>query len=196
MNPDTPKQKDGSCLDTRAEVIFQNQEEAIKHFDSVKRKLFNVNKWFDYCENTHSNFCLCEKDGNEKMGDPKIGDVIKISVKGIDNNAGNGDDWVTIEEFVDSDNSVSFTVRPCTAPVNDSEEIAHFFDERSSNTFGVKRIDNKVIVEINGRNEHINLDSNNLIQNVRNAAMALGGIVFGSKAQWETLAKGLISEKS
>lgn len=195
MDRNTPKQRDGSCLDTVRKIKFPSDTITLQHFNTVKEKLLNINSWYELCENQHSRFVLYDQAGLIKNGLPAKGDFIRINVKGLENDSGEGDDWVCIENIIDEDDRCSFRVRPCSAPLNSSNDVAHFFDERSTNTFEVRHYGNEVSVEIHGRNEHINTDTEHILTAIRNTAMAVGGFLFGSKSQWEKLAEGLISEK-
>lgn len=192
MHDEVPAQIDGSCLDTVRKISFETEELAAAHFAAVKDRLLNVNLWFEVCCKKHSHFYVCDTAGNCKNEPIAVGDYVRISVKGLDNASGDGDDWVMLEELIDEADRTSFTVRPCAAPINNSDEVAHFFDERSTNTFEVRRDGKEIIVEIHGRNEHINTETDSLLNAVRNTAMAVGGFLFGSKSQWEELAEGLI----
>ncbi|MDO5510859.1 MAG: hypothetical protein Q4F57_09200 [Weeksellaceae bacterium] len=196
MNLNTPHQTSGNSLNTIEQLEFQNGSLAQQHFVCVKNRLLDINNWFTICDNTHSKFCLCGIDGLEKSSALQAGDFIRIEVKGPQNTSGDGDDWVMVENIIDKPNEFSFRVRPCSAPTNNSDKIAHFFDERSTNTFGVRCTDRYVIVEINGRNEHINSEGLDMANSLRNTAMALGGFLFGSKSQWEKLAQGLLAQQS
>ncbi len=195
MNDNTPRQYEGSCLDTTKVLSFPSEDLAIQHFEKVKQKLIDVNNWFN-CAKGLAHFSLCTPDGSCKDGKPELGDLLRINVPGPDNASGDGDDWVKVEDFVEDSDHVSFRVRPCTAPISSGQEIAHFLDQRSTNTFGLRRKGTELIVEINGRNEHINMEPADIITAVRNAAVAVSGFIFGSRTQWESLADGLISNDS
>lgn len=186
-----PEQVEGNCSDTFRTVDFETGEEARAHFETVKSRLYLVNSWYSVCGGKFSKFRLCSPEGNDKKDCPKQGDTIQIFT-GTENEDGDGKDWVRIEKIIDDTEELSFTVRPCSAPTNDSDKTAHFYEDDATNTFSVKLKDKSVVTSIRGRNEKINTDSDTLLNTIRNTAVALGGIIFGSKAQWEALADGLI----
>lgn len=185
-----PAQYGGAANDVISELVLEKQSDAAAYFENMKKSFLNINGWYSLCGEKFSNFQVCDSEGNA-IEKPEVGCTIKIFT-GTKNEDGDGCDWVRIVEFSDHSNEVCFTVRPCSAPVNNCDKTAHFYKSEATNTFGIRLEGNKVIACVLGRNEKINTESDSLANSIRNAVVALGGLIFGSTNQWKALTDSLV----
>ena len=105
-------------------------------------------------------------------------------------------DLLKIEEIKEEKNlnfeSVYIRVRPSSDPTKPEEKVAHFFDEKATSNFLIRRVDEEIFAEVHGRNEEPNTENLNLLEKARNLLVAIGGMIAGSKFQWKSLTEGLI----
>jgi len=92
----------------------------------------------------------------------------------------------TAEEYV------LMTVRPTGDPRKAGEGIAHFYTDKSTSTFIVRRDGLVVSAGAHGRNESPNNENVDLHDKIRNTAIALMARVGLSGGQWQKLINGLI----
>lgn len=200
MDEKIPSQQTGGHSDTRSEVKFNTEEEAAKHFETVKKRFLNVNGWEKFAGEAKAEFALCSSDGEVRYAEPEVNNYIRIKIPGPHNPTGEGFDWVKIEA-VEKEKSTGFEsiyirVRPAENPTAPHEKTAHFFDEKATSNFLIKRERNTVAAEVHGRNEVPNTDEDlSLVEKIRNGLVAIGGIIAGSKFQWKSLTEGLIKHE-
>lgn len=199
MKANIPPQETGGSSDTVSTIDFPTAEEAAQHFLTVKKRFLDVNNWGKYAGGEMADFSLYDSEGARVSREPKPGDFFRIAIPGPDNPTGNGDDWVRVEKIETEENDteelVYIRVRPCTSPINPTEDTAHFFDEKATSNFIIHRNENKITAEVHGRNETPNTQNLNLLEKIRNTMVAIGGILLGSKIQWKSLTRGLIQNE-
>ena len=194
-----PKQETGKQYDNIESIICADAVEAKNKYATACKKLFQISDWGKIGESVlKTEFCLCNSEGKEVNRYPKVGDLIRINLSGPGSTTGEGFDWVKIEQVVskDEENDYEFTsikVRPAACPLNDSNAVAHFFDQGATSTFIVSKCKNEVSAQIHGRNEEPNKNTDLLTDNVRNAVVAKFAAIKFSDIQWKNLCKGLIS---
>lgn len=190
-----PENKTGEVINSVHTIELANNDEAKAFFNIVKQRLLDVNSWHKTAGIFTSCFRLADKDGNEVNRIVTKGDYFKINIPGPGSIAGEGYDWVHVEDVaVVSDTeveSVGIRVRPSSNPKTDSEEIAHFYSEDSTSNFTVTREGNKITAGIYDRNIKPNKDAN-LVDKTRDMVIGLGAIAAFSKFQWDKLTKGLL----
>ena len=194
-----PKQETGKQYDHIETVICANKLDAVSKYSSACTKLFLINEW-GKIGNTilQTDFCLCNNKGREVDRHPRTGDFIRINLAGPGSKSGDGFDWVQIEQiFIKTEENdtelTSIKVRPAACPLNNSDAIAHFFDDAATTTFIVSRTKNKVTAEIHGRNEEPNKNTDHLVDNVRNTVVATFAAVKFSDIQWKSLCEGFLA---
>lgn len=196
MNGKIPPQKKGAATDVSSEVELPTEALALEHFKTVKKRFMAMNSWELYAGTEKAEFSLRDKDGNILLEDPKTGDYFCIKTPGLHNKTGDGYDWVQIEHLEEESDGhkecVYIRVRPCANPTKPDENIAHFFDPEATSNFLIKRIGNKIIAEVHGRNETPNTQDLNLVEKVRNEIVALGGMLIASEFQWKALTNALV----
>lgn len=192
-----PKQQTGASSDTISSVELDTSEAAQKHYEIVKARFLDINNWDKYAGEEKANFTLTSKDGKTIHSAPEVGNLFRITIPGPGNPSGDGDDWVQVEDIKHQTGadceSIAIRVRPAASPLDPSDETAHFYNEKATSTFIVKREKQTVTAEVHGRNEEPNNEDVNLLAKVRNTIVAIGGILAGSKFQWKALTKGLVS---
>ena len=196
MKSDIPKQKEGAFSDTVSSIKFENETQAIEHFTLVRKRFLDVNSWELFAGEEKASFSLTDANGNFLLDHPAVGNFIKIKIPGLHNPTGDGFDWVKIEEIKEEKNlnfeSVYIRVRPSSDPTKPEEKVAHFFDEKATSNFLIRRVDEEIFAEVHGRNEEPNTENLNLLEKARNLLVAIGGMIAGSKFQWKSLTEGLI----
>jgi hypothetical protein len=194
-----PTQQTGDQSDTVEEKKLATEEEAKAIFLQAKQRLLDINHWEDISKGISATFNLTDHFGNLKNGAPQPGDYFKIDIPGPGPKAGEGYDWVKVEAIEDysapdaQQESTSILVRPSHDPRMD-EGTAHFFDNKATSSFVVKREKNIVSARIHGRNESSNTAAKSISDNLRNAVIKVAAAAGFSAIQWKKLAKGLIDQ--
>lgn len=199
-HPDSiiPPNHKGAYTDTVSTEEFTNSDEARSHYLTVKNRLLLVNKWHEYAGSATADFQLISPQGIAKTSEAGEGDYFKIDIPAPGSEAGDGYDWVRveqIEESSDPEEDWEYTlirVKPSSPPDKDSNDTAHFFSDDASSYFLAKRIGKVVSAEVHGRNEHPNTDSDSITDKIRNTIVAIGAMIGISKAQWKSLVNGLV----
>lgn len=197
-----PEQQSGAKTDNEYSVTAKTINEARELFNKAKERLRDVNQWHTICGSASAVFRLTDDDGNEVNRKVQLGDHFKISIPAPEmvknTNAGEGHDWVVVEAIDDKSNneekteSFAIRVRPAGNPKTPDEEVAHFFKDDATSSFGVERNGNKVTTHVHGRNEKPNTTPDSLLDKARNALVALGAIAGFSNPQWKSLVRGLL----
>ncbi|WP_316811666.1 hypothetical protein [Pedobacter heparinus] len=193
-----PVQTTGSEMNAIEEVQCKSIAEAAELYQTVKNRLINVNSWAALASLPMSSFKLFDYAGRTACRNAAEGDFIRIDIPGPGTRTGHGYDWVIIEALVEESGenaeAISMRVRPAPHPLGDDEYIAHFLKSCATSTFQVKRIGNCVSAEEHGRNEVANLETGNLLDNIRNAIVSAGAKIGFSYPQWKSLVSGLLSD--
>lgn len=197
MKTIVPAQREGNAYDTISERLFPTEKLAKSHFQVVRKRLLAINHWHKIAGEEKAVFALIDGRGEHVERMPAVGDFMRIDIPGPMNHAGDGFDWVQIEDIFEDEELheefISIRVRPSANPETQKEETAHFFDDAATSTFIVKRESNKLSAEVHGRNEKPNLEDVSLIDKIRNTFVAIGGMLGGSKIQWKSFTDGLIA---
>lgn len=193
-----PEHEEGVAVNVEDTVELLSDEGAADFFCKVKERLFNVNAWHNYAGALSADFRLVDKEGKDVERRPQRGDYFKINIPAPGIQTGEGYDWVQIEEIVeeaaDADEYASIRVRPASSPVNDNDDIAHFYTNEATSNFIIKREGRKITAGVYGRNEKPNIKAaDNLLDKMRNAIVGTSGAAGFSKLQWKALVSGLLS---
>lgn len=197
MNPDNliPEQRTGGYSDTVSSEKFDSSLQAQHHFSLVKHRFFDIKKWSEYAKVPGAEFQLYNAAAAETDGKPQVGYYFRITMPFPKNPAGQESDWVQVEEIQEGENFAAMRVRPVHSPLGSETEETHFFQDEATSTFIVKCVADEVFAEVHGRNEKPNISAEyGIIENIRNAAVAIGGMLFGSKFQWKSLTAGLVEK--
>lgn len=192
-----PTQRKGAHFDVQQTRNVEDRETAKIQYERVKARLLDVRHWGDYAQEPADTFVLADALGNIVQRPAQEGDYIKVHLPGPHSTTGDGGDWVRIENIIEERNKMldeiftAMTIRPCPNPHLNSHTIAHFYDDRSTNTLLVCRHKIELMVSIHGRNELVNSDTN-WLDYLRNLLIALPAKAGLSNPHWLQLAKGLI----
>lgn len=193
-----PSQKKGTETGASDTVSAETIINAHKLFIIARERLKDINHWKKYSGVAFTDTKLTDNKGNPLKREPREGDYIKIDIPGPGPAAGDGYDWVRIEEIVDNtdelaeEESFAMRVRPASNPSNDNDEISHFYTSDSSSTFIVERINSHVTATEAGKNEIANTSTENAIDNVRNATVAIASAMGIASLQWKLLMQGIL----
>ena len=191
-----PEHEIGAECKAISKITFDNVELAKNHFETVKKRFLDVNSWEFFAGENKAKFALRNREGELILNQPKVCDYISIEVPLLPNKDKDHFDWVTIEvceeEKREDYEEIYIRLRPTSNPTSLTDETTHFLDSKATSNFFIRRNGMEISVEIYAINEVPNFEDKTLVEKIRNKAVALGGMLFGSKLQWEGLTDGLI----
>ena len=194
-----PQQLTGKEIKAEKQVSIKDINEAKYFYLDAKKRLLDVNRWHELAGAISAEFKVCDQTGN--FSDKQLvakGDLIRIDVPGPGSKAGDGYDWVYVEEMKERSgkeiDSIGFRVRPWHAPGKEDGPIAHFYEEGASSSFILSRKGTDVKAEIVDRNIKPNDETDSLIDKVRQVSVAIGAMGAFSKLQWEKLAEAIVAQ--
>ena len=198
MKNKIPAQHIGAESKAISKINFDTDELAKVHFEIVKKRFLDINSWELFAGKNKAKFTLRNQKGELILNYPKVGNYISIEVPLLPNKDEDQFDWVKIEvceqeEKIDYE-SFYIRVRPTSNPTNQSDEITHFLDVKATSNFLITRDGTEISAEVYARNEVPNFDDKSISEKIRNKVVAVGGMLFGSKLQWEGLTDGLIKD--
>ncbi|MBL7857437.1 MAG: hypothetical protein JNM57_07090 [Cyclobacteriaceae bacterium] len=195
-----PLQKAGNELSVEHSVEASSIEEARIIFDQAVSRMLDVNQWHVLTGSLLSVFELTDNDGNGiNRQQACVNDFFKINLPGPGSQAGEGYDWVQVEwikhqqEILNVPDSMTMRVRPVANPLDHEAGTAHFFKDTATSTFKVSRDGLTITAAVYGRNEIPNTEGN-VIDTIRNTAVAFGAKLGGAHLQWQSLAKGILND--
>ncbi len=193
-----PPHHTGTVIDTVETIELADLPAAQAFFQTVKQRLLQVNKWHDVAGAASAEFQLVNERGDEVDRPVQKGDFFKIDIPGPGPSAGDGYDWVNVEEISEVKDgeieSVGIRVRPTLSPLNNSKDVAHFYSPESTSSFTVTREGTRITAGIYDRNTKPNQTPETLVDKIRDLAVGAGAVTAFSKMQWTGLAKGLLKQ--
>lgn len=170
---------------------FPSEKEALMAFERSKAKLFDVNRWSEL-PGINSAFHLHDTEGEKlNVGKPPKGSYIYIDLPGPD-----PENWVQVIDILDKQDVAEFTVRPCAEPRalgEEQKEIKHFFTDKATSTFRVKRIGKTIFAYEIGKQEEINNRGEKAgNRKIINTIIAETGSIGLQKMQWDKLTNYLV----
>ncbi|MDQ3276700.1 MAG: hypothetical protein M3Q06_00125 [Bacteroidota bacterium] len=194
-----PEHYTGKIIDTVETIDVGDADTAKVFFATVKDRLLNVNNWENVAGIASANFQLVDAQGKEVDRTVQKGDFFKIDIPGPGPVAGDGYDWVQVEEVAEvsegDTESVGIRVRPTGSPLNSSEDVAHFYSTESTSSFTVTREGTTITAGIYDRNTKPNDSAANLVDKIRDMAVGSGAVTAFSSIQWTKLVKGLLKRE-
>jgi hypothetical protein len=191
-----PMNVSGREINTERSVVCNSEEAARTLYSQAVQKLLNVNQWHEVAGVLSAKFQLVDANGKEITREVREGDYVKIDIPGPGSKTGGGYDWVHVEAMKDVSKvdvqSMGFRVRPCSNPLSEKADVAHFYSNESTSSFIVTREKNTVIAGIYDRNTKANVEAESVTDQIRHTAVGVGALTSFSKVQWESLAKGLL----
>ena len=199
MENNIPKQEQGSKMDAVSDAKFRDEIMAQEFYHIARMRLLEVYKWDEICGYASATFTLLDGQGQEVKRPAEEGDYFKINIPGPGSTAGEGYDYVRVEQ-IDEESSAgnqttSIRVRPCPNPLTEGDDVAHFFKDEATSTFMVSRIGTEVLAEVHGRNEMPNTDAKGLVDKIRNTVVGLGAKIGLSFPQWKVLVRAIVAQK-
>ncbi len=195
-----PEQYTGRGIEADASVELEDDNNASIFYNAAKERLLNVNKWHKIAGFISAEFQVFDKNGNETQRNVQQGDYIRVDIPGPGSKAGEGYDWVFVEELKEIGDgniqSIGFRVRPAANPLDNQEHIAHFYDAAATSNFIITREEIKVTATIIDRNVKPNDDTGSVTDKLRHTVVGSTAINSFSKIQWQNLAEGLVERKS
>lgn len=196
-----PDQESGGKTDIEESVNLNSEQEAKDFFNIVRERVKNVNRWHELAGKASADFHLTDATGNKVNRFVETGDYLQISIPAPGTKAGEGYDWVRIENIEDKPNETGdeeafgMTVRPASNPKDQSQDTAHFFKDAATSSFLVQRKGKAVSGAVRGRNEKPNTKADSIVDKARNALVGAGAIAGLSDAQWKRLVRGWLDAK-
>ena len=194
-----PPQHTGTVIDIVESIELPDVPSAKAHFQTVKQRLLTVNNWRGIAGTGSAVFQLLNPQGEDVSRTVEKGDFFKIDIPGPGPTAGDGYDWVAVEEVneinEEDTESVGIRVRPTLSPLNNSTDVAHFYSPESTSSFTVTREGKTITAGIYDRNTKPNQSADTLVDKIRDVAVGAGAVTAFSKMQWTNLAKGLLKKE-
>lgn len=197
VSPEVPPQYTGKPLDLESRTSLPDESSARMFFETAKRRLLDVNHWYEIAELSVAVFVLTDEHGGEAVKSRAAeGDKVRIDIPGPGPSVGDGYDWVAVEQITETagpeTERCSITLRPTANPLKTETDTAHFFKDAATSTLIVERNGREVIARYHGRNEVANTETESTIDNVRNAMVGAGAKLGLSYPQWKSLVEGLV----
>lgn len=199
MKPENtiPQQVEGVEVNVEDAVTFASENEAKAFFATAKKRLLQVNNWHELAGTLSASFQLTNEKGDELNQAPAKGNFFRINIPAPGIVTGEGYDWVRIEDVTEGTEGecefVTVRVRPASSPLNNHKDVAHFYTDEATSNFIVRRDGKTVTAGVYGRNEKPNLETDTVIDKIRNAVVGAGGVSGFAQLQWKALVKGILS---
>ncbi|MEP7377075.1 MAG: hypothetical protein ABI675_26985 [Chitinophagaceae bacterium] len=195
-----PANKVGKAVDLEHSVIEASTEIAVNTFTRACKRLLNPPVWQELSGIISASFQLQATGGGDSSRLAQLTDYVRIDIPGPGSSAGNGYDWVQVENIAEdidpfADQSFGIILATSINPEAPQDGIAHFFKDGATSTFIIQRFGNKVIASYHGRNELPNTRKGTLPDKIRNSVIAAGARAGISELQWMTLIKGLLQKE-
>lgn len=191
-----PSQETGNEIEAEAQAGFPGAAEAILFYERAKSRLLDVNNWERIAGALSASFRIVDAGGKEGPEQVQKGCYLRIDVPGPGSKAGDGYDWVFVEELSEKEEEdrqgIGFRVRPCENPLGNPDETAHFYSNESTSSFIVTREGNQVYAWIIDRNIKPNQQTGSVTDQIRDSAVGTGARGIFSKMQWQGLADGIV----
>ncbi|SJZ51928.1 hypothetical protein [Sediminibacterium ginsengisoli] len=196
MKPIIPVNDHGKQNDLTFERSFPDEPAAAACFRKIEFLLRTPAEWHRLAGAASAEFLLMNSDGVPQNRAAEKGDLFRIDLPGPGPAAGEGYDWVCVQEMEWRQEPVLFalTLSPCSAPGADDKDTAHFFGSEASSTFVVHLEGNTVSLSYHGRNETPNTDTEKIGDKIRNGITGVFAMAGLSELQWSALLKGLLNE--
>jgi hypothetical protein len=191
-----PEQRTGQSSFTHSRISCRNSNHAKECYTIASTRLRNVNRWNDYAGKPTATFQLFDETGNAVNRAVQKADYLRINIPGPDNPDGDGADWVQVQEvgekLAEERQLTVITVKSASNPLVRDTTPAHFFDRPATSTFLIYRKQLTIMAIVFGRNEHSNLQSDNVVTRIRNWFVYIGAQLGLANLQWKALTLGLL----
>jgi len=191
-----PSQNEGKEIIIEQSVTLPDVSAATALYVLAHSRLLRINEWHQIAGSISARFQLTDSSGADLSREAMEDDFVRIDIPGPGSKAGNGYDWVRIEQITElsgGTDAVAMRVRPAANPSGSSDHIAHFYDAAATSTFMVERDGVIVYARIIDRNTKPNDDTSSFTDQLRHSFVGAAAIGIFSRLQWESLAKAFIS---
>ncbi len=200
ISPIVPDNNVGKAVNLYESVTEPSTEEAIKTFERACKRLQNPATWHDLSGTMSAKFSLADSKGHSPHRLVELNDLLLINIPGPGPAAGDGYDWVQVENISDkadenADQSFGIVLRSAANPANPNGGIAHFFGSGATSTFVITRKENTVTASYHGRNETPNTKDVKFGDKVRNGIVAAAALAGFSELEWNALIKGFLQRE-
>lgn len=191
-----PEQVVGKSLDYSRELILPNETAAYYRYREIVKKLLDVNNWKEIATGVSAEFVVVDEQHQILNRRVRKNDFIRIDIPGPGVPSADGYDWVkviTLDQYDHQNKRKTFiSMQPCPDPQTmDKETASHFFKKYTTSNIVIRQENNIVTLQYAGRNEVINTEKENIMDNVRNFLVGLGAKLGASYPQWKALIDGL-----
>ena len=199
-NPIVPENETGKGLDLEESVTENSTEEAVTTFKRACKRLLNPPVWHELAGTASASFKILTENNADPHRLACVDDYLAIDIPGPGTSAGEGYDWVQVENISENvepgaDESMAVTLKASANPNKPGEGTAHFFKEGATSTFIIKRNGNTIKASYHGRNETPNIQEKGLGDKIRNTIVAAGALAGISELQWRALIKGFLQKE-
>lgn len=194
-NLNIPEQIKGSFHDTVSMYCENTLESAVACYEKLQIRLKSINEWHTFSDKVKAKFTLFNPITKQPAASLEVGNLVRIDIPGIGSPSGNGYDWTEIIDIQTGTQDYPFflfTLRPCAAPGDPNNTIAHFYTDAATNTFVVRQLGNCIYAEVHGRNEIENTSDVPLLDLARNKTVAVGSKLGIGNVNWLGFTKALL----
>ena len=194
-----PPKISGKHVDLDYEYTAASAPVAEKIYALARKYLLQPALWHDLAGRGSAAFKPVSAGGERKRSLLTLNDYVSIDIPGPGSRLGEGLDWTQAKKIQDgvvpgAEESFGLTLVACANPGKREADSAHFFKIGASSSFVLQRSGNVLRISYHGRNEIPNLDTESVIDNIRNAVVATGAAAGLSELQWTVLIRGLLDE--
>jgi hypothetical protein len=196
-----PANRAGKPTDLKFSRTFPDRYTALEGFRRAKMRLLNPDIWHELAGWATARFAPFDEAGLPLQRLIAAGDFLRIDIPGPGPKAGEGFDWVTVQQIEDrsdpaaNEEGFGLTLRPSAGPGKGTSTVAHFFRDDATSSYIVERVGDELVTYYYGRNELPNTKTDSTMDNIRNSVVALGAAASLSEIQWTALCKGLLAEE-
>lgn len=173
-HPLIPPQTHGKQLTLSQQKMFADPIAASHAFRQSAQRLLHPQFWKELSGGASASFDVIDPQLNLTDREISEGDYIRINIPGPGPLSGNGYDWVKVALIESSGHRLGIQLKPCANPEEKQEEPAHFFSEASSSTLTIDLENTTLTACYYGRNETVNNETGNVVENIRNTLIAAG----------------------
>ncbi len=194
-----PEQYEGRALEAQRSREFLDADAAKMAYLRARQRLLDVNRWSRHIKGVTATFQLADQDGEPVDGTAEKGLMIRVDIPGPGTSAGDGYDWVVIDDMDEGSSEkldfLAFRVRPAENPSGKEGNVAHFFSAGSTGTFVLYREGNEVTCTVYDRNLKPNTEvKSNLTDKVRNSFVGITAAMGMSGVQWQKLVDSVLED--
>jgi hypothetical protein len=173
-----PQQTEGTEKHSHEERIAVSEAQAQQFFERARKRLLDVNAWHELTQGPSACFLLCDANGKTLQRLALEGDLVRIDLPGPHRTSASGYDWVVLDAVREGEDEeglwVLLTTRPAPDPAAPEHGAAHFFSDKSTGTFVIRKRGNKVSADHYDRNISANTKGGKLLDKARALLVSAG----------------------